>query len=125
MLLLDSSVWIQVLRRELRWADLPGKPDEWAVTEPVVMEVLAGSLRLERVHTRMNALTMRSVDPVRDYFDAALLYRAARAAGSTIRSLNDCLIAAIALRHQDVVVHRDGDFEALAQISDLQTIDLR
>lgn len=130
MLIVDSSVWIQELRSErgtfaefiaLKSAHI----DELAVTEPVLMEVFAGARDFERVRARLSALPIRGIDPARDYFAAAALFRAARASGRTIRSLNDCLIAAVALRHGDAVVHRDSDFEALAQVSDLRTVDLR
>jgi predicted nucleic acid-binding protein len=52
--------------------------------------------------------------------DAIALYRLARRRGLTVRSSVDCLIAACALRHDLEVLHRDRDFSALAQISDLR-----
>lgn len=124
VLLIDSSVWIEVLRGRLSLQDIPDQ-DPWATTEPVMLEVLAGALRFEEVSTRLHALPIRSVRPTTDYLNAAGLFRAARRQGQTIQSLTDCLIAAIAIRGGDTVVHRDADFEALTQVSDLRTIDLR
>lgn len=125
MLLLDSSVWIEVLQSRIRLADLPGPPEQWAITQPVSMEVLAGARDSERVGSRLNALVLRGIDPARDYDAAAVLFRSARRTGLTVRSLNDCLIAAVAVRLGDTVVHRDADFEALRAVSDLSTLDLR
>jgi hypothetical protein len=54
-------------------------------------------------------------------FDEAVdLYRRARAAGRTVRSSVDCLIAACAVRHGLLVLHRDRDFPALAAVSALR-----
>lgn len=52
--------------------------------------------------------------------EAAILYRLGRRAGFTVRSSVDCLIAACAIRHDLVVIHRDRNFGALAKISSLR-----
>ena len=125
MILVDSSLWIQLLR---------GKPsddlvelvreraDELATTGPIVMEILAGSRHVDRHEQMLAALIQRPVDPHLDYAHAAAVYRASRAAGVTIRSLNDCLIAAVALRFGDTVAHCDADFDHIAAVTGLQTI---
>lgn len=74
---------------------------------------------------RFPALPMLSVEPVHDYRDAALIYRAAKQRGLTVRRLTDCLIAAVALRHDAVVVHKDTDFDAIARAVPLRTTPLR
>jgi predicted nucleic acid-binding protein len=51
---------------------------------------------------------------------AAALYRVARTGGETVRSVVDCLIAAVALRHDVRLVHKDRDFEVLGRITGLQ-----
>ena len=61
-----------------------------------------------------------------DVFDEAVdRYRVARRAGLSSRSGVDCLIAACALRHDLVVLHRDRDYGALARISALQAKEVR
>jgi predicted nucleic acid-binding protein len=87
--------------------------------------VLAGARDPDAVEARLATVNLRTVDPSRDYRDAAMLYRACRRRGATIRSLNDCLIAAVALRYGDVVAHRDADFERIAEVAPLRTLDLR
>lgn len=130
MLIVDSSVWIEDLRApagafEAFQQVKRRHADELAITEPVLMEVLAGARQFDLVRARLNALPIRSVDPLRDYEAAAVLYRTARRLGHTIRSLNHCLIGSVALRHGDTVVHRDGDFAALAHLAGLPALDLR
>lgn len=96
---------------------------------PIVMELLAGAPDLGALHA-LQALTSGlpglSLDPELDFHAAAAAYRAARAAGSTVRSLVDCLIAVLAARHGALLVHRDADLEALAAVlPGLRTLDLR
>ena len=51
---------------------------------------------------------------------AASIYRMARAAGHTIRSMNDCLIAACAIRNGVAVIHNDRDFGKIARVTTLE-----
>ena len=41
------------------------------------------------------------------------------------RSVQDCLIAAVALRNEVAVAHRDSDYEHIATATGLRVIDLR
>lgn len=50
-----------------------------------------------------------------DYETAASLYRGCGRAGETVRTVTHCLIAAVALRVEVVVLHADHDFEILAR----------
>ncbi len=130
MLIVDSSVWIEDLRSAsgsfAAFTELKRRQaDALAITEPVIMEVLAGARQYDAVRARLSALPVRGVDPLRDYEAAAALYRSARRQGSTVRRLSDCLIAAVALRWGDSVVHRDEDFAVLAEVSGLSVVDLR
>jgi predicted nucleic acid-binding protein len=65
------------------------------------------------------------VDPHLDFHRGASLYRDARAQGRTVRRLIDCLIAAVALRHDAVLVHKDADFDAIATITRARWMSLR
>lgn len=123
MELIDSSAWIEFLRATGSRANLAvrelvqERPYEIALTEPVVMELLAGAAD-ERAFAQIEKLTsglpLLSVDVVVDYRDAALAYRAVRARGGAVRKLLDCLIAVVAIRTGAVLVHRDRDFDVLA-----------
>jgi predicted nucleic acid-binding protein len=54
--------------------------------------------------------------PIKRFEVAGEIYRTARARSFTIRSSNDCLIAAIAIHHDIVLLHGDRDFDYIAQV---------
>lgn len=121
MILPDSSAWIEYLRatgsdqhRAVR-ALLAG--DEIAVTDPVIMEILAGARSdadLQRLRRLMAGCRYVGVQAPGDFEDAAALQRRCRAGGATVRRLVDCLIAAVAIRADLEVLHRDRDFDTIA-----------
>jgi predicted nucleic acid-binding protein len=123
-LLVDTSVWVEYLRgtgspaaRELARV-LREQPDDVALTEPIAMELLVGARpdTLPRLELLVAGLNVLSVDPSLDFVTAAAAFRAARSGGETVRSLVDCLIAAVAVRHGAELLHRDADFEALGRV---------
>ena len=127
MILVDTSVWIEVLRRRGSGAldPLHGVEFEDIVTcLPVVQEVLQGidaeaPFRVAR--EAMLALPMVESPLTAGVFEDAIdLYRRARRAGLTVRSGVDCVIAACAIRHDLEVLHRDRDFAGLARVSPLR-----
>ena len=129
MILADSSAWIEYDRATESPTDVAltelvnDRSEELAVTEPVLMEVLAGarteerSAKLERL---LRSFQWIPADPVADFVGAAKLYRACRRAGITPRSLNDCMIANIALRTGSQVLAADRDFADMATIVPLR-----
>ena len=125
MILVDTSVWIEVFRAR-RPLDLEAAVDfdEIVTCLPVVQEVLQGFREEEpyrRAREAMLALPIVESPPARDLFlEAVELYRAARRGGRTVRSSVDCLVAACAIRHDLEVLHRDRDYAALARISALR-----
>jgi predicted nucleic acid-binding protein len=128
--LVDSSVWIAFLRDsggpEVDLLEQLIDERRAATTDVVLLEVLAGitdeerGARLQRFIA--GAELLRQQSPV-DAEHAAALYRACRRAGETPRSLDDCLVAAVALRHGVPVLHRDHEFTVLAAHTDLRVVD--
>jgi predicted nucleic acid-binding protein len=132
VLLVDSSVWIDYLRgydtrartdlrRRLARGEVP------ATTEPITTELLAGASdegAWSQIDRLVSGLPMLTIDPALDYRDAAALYRAGRRSGRTIRRLNDCLIAAVAIRHDAELLHKDADFDAISEVSPLRARSL-
>jgi len=57
-----------------------------------------------------------------DWLDAARMYRAGRREGVTVHKLVDCLIAAIAVRSDEPVLHHEADFDAIARVSGLEVV---
>ena len=125
MIVIDSSAWIEHLRESGSTTDLAVKAllDERAdiaVTEVVVMEVLAGARRLRETSFFLGGFRMVSLRGVTDYEHAAALYRTCRAAGETIRKLTDCLVAVPTIRAGATLLHADRDFEVLARHTPLR-----
>ena len=124
VVLVDTSVWIEVFRRPSRVtlasvADL----EEVVTCLPIVQEVLQGFRDEAAFKVARDAMLAFPIveAPLRwEVFEEAVrLYRAARRAGYTVRSSVDCLIAACALRHGLTVAHHDRDFDAIAEVSSL------
>lgn len=126
--LIDTSVWVEFLNARPgqardRVRALAEDPDSIMTTEPVLMEIRAGvaGLKLARTEAVMNRFVVMGIQPSADFHAAADLYREAKRQGRTIRSMVDCLIAAVAIRTATVVLHRDRDFHVLEGIaSDLR-----
>lgn len=122
--LVGTSAWIEWLRDTGSAAcravqQLREDPVSVAVTQPVQLEVRAGTPTgaLARVDRLLGAAIQLDVDPRIDFDVAAGLYRATREAGRPVRSLMDCLIAAVAVRTGAIVVHQDRDFDHLAAVA--------
>jgi predicted nucleic acid-binding protein len=124
LILVDTSVWIEVFRKpsRVKLGDV-AEIDEVVTCLPIIQEVLQG-FRDDRAYrvARDAMLALPIVEaPMRTelFLEAADLYRGARRSGFTVRSATDCLIAACALRNHLTVAHHDRDFGLLARISSL------
>ena len=126
MVLVDTSVWIEVFRKpsKLKLEKLVDF-DDVVTCLPVIQEVLQGfrdEPAFQVARDAMHALPIVESPLGRMVFDEAVgLYRSARRAGLTIRSSVDCLIAACAIRNGLSVLHRDRDFDKLARVSALES----
>jgi hypothetical protein len=129
--LVDTSVWIEFLRGTGSPAHLFVREQVGvglATTEPILMELLAGAAsgqQTEAAEKLMLGQHWVQVQPALDYRAAADIFQAARASGHPPRSLQDCLIAAIALRTRTTVAHRDADYTYIAAVTGLAVVDLR
>ena len=106
MILADTSAWVEFDRAtgsgvDERVADLIAGDGELAVTEPVLMEVMA-SARDDRRESDLRRLLLRfgllRLDPIVDFESAARIYRRCREVGVTPRGMVHCMIAAVARR---------------------------
>ncbi len=130
MLLVDTSVWIEVFRRPSRLRlDRVVEFDDVVTCLPVMQEVLQG-FRDERAfqlaREAMAAMPIVESPLSTGIFDeAVVIYRSTRRAGLTIRSGVDCLIAACAIRHGLEILHDDRDYDAIARVSPLRARRVR
>lgn len=122
MILVDSSAWIDSARAvpsdATRFLAARDESDEFATAGVIVQEVLQGvgsEKDFEAWRERFWGMLIIEPRELSTYELAAQLFRRARARGLTVRSPNDCLIAALALEHGALLVHNDRDFLALAQ----------
>ena len=135
MILVDTSAWVEYDRGtgssvDDRLAELIETAAPVAVTEPVVMEVLAGA-RDDRREADLRRLLLRfellAFDAVSDFDGAARIHRRCRAAGVTPRGMVDCMIAAVAWRRAATLLAHDADMDRVARVVgiDLDPASLR
>ena len=119
----DSSAWIEMLRgrsspvsRKLERALRDGEPLQ--MPDAVYQEVLQGAgdaRHFLRLQAQLDMVpTFVPEDSHETARQAAMLYARCRWAGITIRSPNDCLIAACAIEADAPLLHADRDFERIA-----------
>ena len=128
MILADTSAWVEFDRAtgsavDRRMAELIASDEPLGVTEPVLMEVLAGA-RDDRRADDLRRLLLRcqllAIDTAADFDAAARIYRRCRRVGVTPRGLLDCLIAAVAARHGATLLAQDADLARLAGVLDIE-----
>jgi predicted nucleic acid-binding protein len=124
VILADTSAWVEYDRAtgsavDRRLAALIADERPLAVTEPVVMEVLAGA-RDDRREADLRRLLMRfdllRFDAVADFDAAARIYRRCRKVGVTPRGMIDCMIMAVAWRSSATVLASDADVDRVARV---------
>ncbi|MPZ54069.1 MAG: PIN domain-containing protein [Acidimicrobiia bacterium] len=124
MILVDTSAWVEYDRAtnspvDRRLIDLITGGDEVAVTEPIIMEVVAGArdddreADLRRLLVRFELLRF---DPVVDFDAAARIYRRCRQVGVKPRGMVDCMIASVANRRRASLLALDGDLTRVAAV---------
>ncbi|HEY1921030.1 MAG TPA: PIN domain nuclease [Streptosporangiaceae bacterium] len=124
MILADTSAWVEYDRAtgsavDRRLTELIQTEGPVAVTEPVIMEVLAGArtdARQADLHRLLLRFHLCPFDTAADFDGAARIYRRCRQSGITPRRMIDCMIAAVAHRHQAALLACDSDMEQVANV---------
>jgi len=122
VILADTSAWVEydratgsTVHRRVRELIAMGGP--LGVTEPVIMEVLAGARdddregSLRRLLLRFELLRF---DVATDFDGATRIYRRCRREGITPRGMVDCMIAAVAWRTGASLLANDADLHRIA-----------
>lgn len=122
MTLVDSSVWIDLLRgrsgrkvSRLRQLLTDG---EAALAAVVVQELLQGArseTALATLRQRFLALPLLATG-IGTHVAAGTLYARCRWHGITPRTPHDCLIAALAVEHDVALLAEDRDFDAICSV---------
>lgn len=125
MILADTSAWVEYDRAtgstvDNRVTELISSEGPLAVTEPVIMEVVAGARSDER-KSDLRRLLLRfellRFDVASDFDAAARIYRTCRRSGVTPRGIVDCMIASVARRHRASVLAGDADMSRVAKVA--------
>ena len=124
MILAVTSAWVEYDRAtgspvDARVAQLIADGGPLAVTEPVVMEVLAGA-RTDDREVDLRRLLLRFAllrfDVAADFDGAVRVYRRCRSAGVTPSGIVDCMIAAVAWRRGATILAYDADLDRVAGV---------
>jgi len=129
MVIVDSSVWIDVLNRKLTpqtgWLQRAMTAGNVGLTTLVLTEVLQGiQFKNKFVAAEQLLRSFQVFDGVSESLavQAARNYRALRAHGYTIRSTVDCLIATFCIQNGHELLHVDSDFNWFEQHLGLNVI---
>jgi hypothetical protein len=128
VILVDTSAWVEYDRAtgssaDRRLTDLIAGDGPVAVTEPVIMEVVAGARTDERevdLRRLLGRFRLLRFDAVVDFDAAARIYRACRRVGVTPRGMVDCMIVSVARRHGAALLTIDVDVTRVAAIVGLE-----
>jgi predicted nucleic acid-binding protein len=124
VILADTSAWVEYDRStgspaDERLTELIAADGPVAVTEPIVMEVLAGA-RSDRRADDLRRMLLRfglvHFDAAADFDGAVRIYRRCRKAGVTPRGLINCMIAAVAWRSGATMLAHDADLDRVAGV---------
>ena len=126
MILVDTSVWIDLLTGPTRLREVESRLTNIVTCGPVVQELTQGFADdnlLVPFRERLLAIPCLSDPlPLALFLEGASIYRSGRRRGYTIRSTIDCLIAAIAIDNDVPVWHRDRDFTTIARYTRLRAV---
>jgi predicted nucleic acid-binding protein len=131
VILADTSAWVEYDRAtgspvDQRLTELIGDEGPLAVTEPVMMEVVAGARSDDR-EADLRRLLLRfhllAFDVAADFAAAASIYRQCRQVGVTPRGPIDCMIVSVARRNQATLLVADTDLSRVAGIVGIDVDD--
>jgi hypothetical protein len=130
--LVDTTVWIDLFTGKstpevAELERLIGEDADICTCGVVLTEVLQGirdDADLRRTQTRFESFLYLPMKR-ETFLMAADLYRSLRKLGVTIRKPVDCMIAAVAIQHGAALLHRDRDFDAIAENSQLRVVSVR
>jgi predicted nucleic acid-binding protein len=126
VILVDTSVWIEVLRDRTRRRsaalekELDG--EEAVLSRFHQLELLQGALderEWSLLHDYLDVQQYLEFSPS-SWADAARIYFDLRRHGKTVRSPIDCCIAQLAVEHDVLLLHRDRDFEVITEVRPLR-----
>ena len=130
MTLVDTSVWIDFLRgvnspQRRMLHRLIEEEEDISITEIILTEILQGLKEdkdFNRVKDYLLEFPIHRPKGTGTYLKAAEIYRDCRKKGRTVRRTVDCIIAAICIENGLTLLHKDSDFELIAECTGLKML---
>ncbi len=126
MILVDTSVWIEIFRDKtgqvVKAFQKRTRLEDYAISRFNQLELLQGARNEKEWELLDDYLTTQYYLEASDitWQQAGRIFFELRRKGVTINSPIDCCIAQIALEHGSVLLHRDKDFERISRIRPLE-----
>jgi predicted nucleic acid-binding protein len=132
ILLVDTSVWIDFFAgrdtpQTRIFKDAIREGVDIALTGVILTEILQGvpsDSGFARLRKDLSSFRVLHPASENTYVQAAKLYRSGRKRGVTIRSLVDCLIAAVAMEHGATILYKDRDYDRISGYAPLKTVSV-
>lgn len=130
MILVDTSVWVDFLRgedssqRRVLHRLIEDEADI-SITEIIFTEILQGiknDREFQAIKDYLLEFPIYRPKGIETYLHAARIYRDCRKKGKTVRRTVDCIIAAICIENDLVLLHKDSDFDLIQAYTGLQVI---
>jgi predicted nucleic acid-binding protein len=126
MLLIDTSVWINVFRDSS--GNIRNQLQVLIADQEVILTHFNQLELLQGCRNEQEWSLLQSYLQSQDYLEltpdswesAARIYYDLRRQGLTVRSPIDCCIAQAALEHQVTLIHCDRDFDTISRVRPLQ-----
>lgn len=132
MILVDTSVWVDFLRgedssqRRVLHRLIEDEADI-SITEIIFTEILQGiknDREFQAIKDYLLEFPIYRPKGIETYLHAARIYRDCRKKGKTVRRTVDCIIAAICIESDLVLLHKDSDFDLIEACTGLQVIEV-
>lgn len=132
MILVDTSVWIDFLngansKERHTLHRLIEEEEDISITEIILTEILQGikdDENFKRVKDYLLAFPLQRPKGTETYLKAAGIYRDCRKKGKTVRKTVDCIIAAICIENNLILLHKDSDFDVMEECVGLKVLRL-
>jgi hypothetical protein len=131
MILVDTSVWIDFFRgadspERLILHKLIENEEDLSISEINLTECLQGvknESEFRKLKGFLQEFPIYQPKGIETYVSAAQIYRRCRKKGKTVRRTIDCIIAAICIENDLILLHKDEDFDIIEQYTGLRLLN--
>ena len=128
MIVVDTSVWIDFFRgknsiQRHTLHKLIAEEEDIALTEIILTEILQGIKEdkdYKKIKTYLLEFPVHRPMGLETYLKAAQLFRKCRQKDKTVRNTVDCIISAICIENNQILLHNDSDFDLIESCTGLK-----